>query len=79
MTFHVIIQDYTHLMYNLLFLNFLINLNLRFRNFLNISVVKGSSILTKEDILNFLSDKISKYIEFTDTFPLTSTGKIKRN
>ena len=46
--------------------------------------VKKSSTLTKEDILNFLSGKISKYkfpkfIEFIDTFPLTSTGKIKRN
>ena len=46
--------------------------------------VKKSSTLTKEDILNFLSGKISKYkfpkyIEFINTFPLTSTGKIKRN
>lgn len=45
--------------------------------------VKKSSTLTKEDILNFLAGKISKYkfpkyIEFIDTFPLTSTGKIKR-
>lgn len=46
--------------------------------------VKKSSLLTKTDIFEFLSGKISKYkfpkyIEFIDTFPLTSTGKIKRN
>ena len=46
--------------------------------------VKKSCLLTKEDIFEFLSGKLSKYkfpkyIEFTDTFPLTSTGKIKRN
>ena len=46
--------------------------------------VKKPSTLTKEDIFEFLSGKISKYkfpkhIEFIDTFPLTSTGKIKRN
>ena len=46
--------------------------------------VKKSCVLTKEDIFGFLSGKLPKYkfpkyIEFTDTFPLTSTGKIKRN
>lgn len=46
--------------------------------------VKKTSLLTKSDIFEFLSGKISKYkfpkyIEFIDTFPLTSTGKIKRN
>jgi fatty-acyl-CoA synthase len=46
--------------------------------------VKKSFKLTKEDILSFLSGKIAKYkfptyIEFIDTFPLTSTGKIKRS
>ncbi len=45
--------------------------------------VKGES-LSKEEIFEFLSGKIAKYkfpkyIEFTDSFPLTSTGKIKRN
>ena len=43
-----------------------------------------ASTLTKEDVLKFLSGKISrykfpKYIEVIDSFPLTSTGKIKRN
>ena len=46
--------------------------------------VKKSSTLTKENIFDFLYGKISKYkfpkyIEFMDTFPLTSTGKVKRN
>jgi len=46
--------------------------------------VKKTSMLTEEEILKFLSGKISKYkfpkyIKFVDTFPLTSTGKIKRN
>ena len=46
--------------------------------------VGKASKLTNEDVLKFLSGKISKYkfpkyIEFIDTFPLTSTGKIKRN
>lgn len=40
--------------------------------------------LTKEDVLSFLSGKISKYkfpkyMEFVDAFPLTSTGKVKRS
>lgn len=46
--------------------------------------VKKPSTLAKEDVINFLSGKISrykfpKYVEFIDSFPLTSTGKIKRN
>ncbi|URZ17232.1 class I adenylate-forming enzyme family protein [Clostridium felsineum] len=46
--------------------------------------VKKYCMLTKEEVLNFLSGRISKYkfpkyIEFIDTFPLTSTGKIKRS
>lgn len=45
---------------------------------------KDNTILTKEEILEFLVGKIAKYkypkyIEFINTFPLTSTGKIKRN
>lgn len=44
--------------------------------------VKNSIALKEDDIFNFLSGKISKYkfpkyIEFVDSFPLTSTGKIK--
>lgn len=43
-----------------------------------------NSNLTDENIFEFLSGKIAKYkfpkyIEFVDSFPLTSTGKIKRN
>jgi len=46
--------------------------------------VKKACELTKEEIFKFLSGKMSKckfpkYIEFIDAFPLTSTGKIKRN
>lgn len=46
--------------------------------------VREASILTKKDVLEFLSGKISKYkipkyIEFIDSFPLTSNGKIKRD
>jgi len=46
--------------------------------------LKKPSNLVKEDILNFLNGKVSrhkfpKYVEFIDLFPLTSTGKIKRN
>lgn len=46
--------------------------------------VNKASTLTKEDILKFLSGKISKYkfpkyMEFIDSFPLTSTGKIRRS
>ena len=46
--------------------------------------VKKAALLVKEDIFEFLSGKLSKYkfpkyIEFIDVFPLTSTGKIKRN
>lgn len=48
-----------------------------------IKVVEGFT-LTREEIFECLSGKISKYkfpkyIEFIDAFPLTSTGKIKRN
>lgn len=43
-----------------------------------------NSALTKEDVIEYLSGKLAKYkfpryIEFTQSFPLTSTGKIKRN
>lgn len=45
---------------------------------------KKACSITKEDVFSFLSGKISKYkfpkyMEFVDTFPLTSTGKIKRS
>ncbi|WP_297428079.1 class I adenylate-forming enzyme family protein [Clostridium sp.] len=45
--------------------------------------VTKTSTITKEDILKFLYGKVSqhklpKYVEFIDSFPLTSTGKIKR-
>lgn len=48
-----------------------------------VKVTKASN-LTKEDIIKFLSGKISKFkfpkhIRFIDSFPLTSSGKIKRN
>lgn len=47
-----------------------------------IKITKAST-LTKNDILEFLSGKMSKHkfpkhIEFIDSFPLISTGKIKR-
>lgn len=46
--------------------------------------VRDESTLTKKDVLEFLSGKISKYkipkyIEFIDSFPLTENGKIKRD
>lgn len=42
------------------------------------------STLTEKDVLEFLSGKISKYkipkyVEFIDSFPLNSNGKIRRN
>lgn len=45
---------------------------------------KKACKLTKEEVLCFLSGKISKYkfpkyMDFIDKFPLTSTGKIKRS
>lgn len=48
-----------------------------------IKVLKNCE-LNEEDVLTFLSGKVSKYkfpkyIEFIQSFPLTSTGKIKRN
>ncbi|WP_459479007.1 class I adenylate-forming enzyme family protein [Clostridium saccharoperbutylacetonicum] len=46
--------------------------------------INKTSSLTKEDIIKFLCGKISKckipkYIESIDSFPLTSTGKVRRN
>lgn len=46
--------------------------------------VRDDSTLTRKDILEFLSGKVArykipKYIEFIDSFPLTSNGKIKRD
>lgn len=46
--------------------------------------VKNGCLLDKKEVLDYLSGKIAKYkipkyLEFIDQFPLTSTGKIKRN
>jgi len=51
--------------------------------FAYVRTVEGENI-TEKDILDFLSGKIAKYkfpkyIQFVNEFPLTSTGKIKRN